>query len=308
MQNGYTTTAQFDADDNMTASVDGDGNTTAYAFDAADQLTMVTDPDANATTYGLDGDGFTTLVTSPQGYTTQQKFDGNGDMTEQITPDGGTVNFTYDGDGRLTSDGNGTRTYNADGSLTTASNAYGTYVFSYETDDRLTHVSEPFGQSLNYSYDPVGNQTLVTDSLGGTESSTYDGDGYLTTRSYVGQGQTLLVKYTNNEEGWNTTLARYSNLAGTTLVATSKYQYDGAGNVTNVVDTGPSGGAIDQFAYALDSNGNLTSETDTQGGTATTTDYSYDSAGQLTSAGTSTYPGRGLGTGDIQDSFWNNPN
>ena len=54
VQNGYTTTGHFDADNNQTALVDGDGNTTVYAFDAADQFTRVTDPDANATTYGLD--------------------------------------------------------------------------------------------------------------------------------------------------------------------------------------------------------------------------------------------------------------
>ncbi len=287
--NGYTTTIQFDKDNNQTASVDGNGATTAQAFDLADQLTKVTDPDTNVTSYGLDGDGFATLVTNPNGYTTQQKFDGNGAITQQITPDGNTISYTYDGDGRLTADGNGNRTYNAEGLLATAYNANGTYVFSYDKDDRLTLVTEPYSQSLNYAYDPGGNQTQVIDSLGGTLSSTYDSDNYLTRRTYTGLGPSERFDFINNKEGWNTTLTSYSDLAGATLVATSKYGYDGAGNVTSVLSSDHTGATIDQFTYALDGNGNVTSETDTQAGTTTTTSYGYDSAGQLTSAGTGTY-------------------
>ncbi len=269
--------------------MDGDGATTAQAFDLADQLTKVTDPDTNVTSYGLDGDGFATLVTNPNGHTTQQKFDGNGDITQQITPDGNTISYTYDGDGRITADGNGNRTYNADGLLATAYNANGTYVFSYDKDDRLTLVTEPYSQSLNYAYDLAGNQTQVIDSLGGTLASTYDSDNYLTRRTYTGLGPSERFDFTNNKEGWNTTLTSYSDLAGATLVATSKYGYDGAGNVTSVLSSDHTGATIDQFTYALDGNGNLTSETDTQAGTTTTTSYGYDSAGQITSAGTGTY-------------------
>ena len=82
----------------------------------------------------------------------------------------------------------------------------------------------------------------MTDSLGGTVSSTYNGDNDLTPRTYTGQGLNLRFDFTNNKEGWNTTLTRYSDLANTSLVATSKYQFDGAGNVTSVLSTDPNRG------------------------------------------------------------------
>ena len=66
--------------------------------------------------------------------------------------------------------------------MKTASNSNGTYSFSYDRDNRLTHVSEPFGVTLTYAYDGDGNQTQVIDSFGGTETSSYDSNNYLTER------------------------------------------------------------------------------------------------------------------------------
>jgi YD repeat-containing protein len=98
------------------------------------------------------------------------------------------------------------------------------------------------------------------------------------------------VNFTNNHEGWNTTLTRYTDLGGTTLVAATVYGYDNVGQVTSVLSTNPSGATINQFVYALDSADRLTSQTDTQnGGAATTTSYSYDSDGQVTLSGATSY-------------------
>jgi RHS repeat-associated protein len=201
-----------------------------------------------------------------------------------------TVNYTYDGAGRKLSDGNGTFTYDGAGRMTTASNSNGTYAISYDLVGRLTKVTEPFGLSLGYSYDDAGNQTQVLDSQSGTTVSTYDSDYYLTRRTYQGQSQTFRRDFTNNKEGWNTTLTRYSDLNGTTLVATTAYGYDNVGQVTSVLSTDASSATINQFIYSIDSADRLTSETDTQnGGAATTTSYSYDSNGQVTLAGGTSY-------------------
>ena len=96
---------------------------------------------------------------------------------------------------------------------------------------RATRVTEPFGVTLNMDYDKVGNRTSVIDSLGNTETSTYDNANYLTTRTFAGQGSELRVKFTNNKEGWNTTQIRYSDVAGTTPIGTSVYSFDNAARI-----------------------------------------------------------------------------
>ena len=77
---------------------------------------------------------------------------------------------------------------------------------------------------------------------------------------------------------------RYSDLGGTTLVASTTELYDGAGNVTSIASYDGSSNLIDKFLYSYDAANNLASETDTQSGTPTTTSYSYDADNDLTAA------------------------
>jgi RHS repeat-associated protein len=291
----HTTQMLYDPDGNKTAVVDPNTHTTQYAFDQLDRLIKVIDSDTNTTTYSLDAAGRATNVISPAPtpFTTTQGFDGNGHITQLTTQDGGIVNYTYDDAGRMLTNGNGTFTYDGRGHILTATSPLGTgtasYAFSYDPAGRLTNVTEPFTLTLSYSYDNAGNQTQVIDSLGGTTSSTYDSDNFLTQRTYQGQTQTFRFDFANNKEGWNTTLTRYNDLGGNTLVAKSVYGYDSVGQVTSVLSTDKNGATINQFVYSLDSGDRLTSETDTQNGATTTTSYSYDSAGQLLPASTLSY-------------------
>src|SRR5258707_1092857 len=101
-------------------------------------------------------------------------------MTDGV---GRQTRYTYDGAGRLVSekwyDASGTLvetlswTYDLDGNLLTASSSAGTYSFQYDGAGRVVHVDEPFGLSLDFTYDLAGNRVLVVDSLGGSVASTY---------------------------------------------------------------------------------------------------------------------------------------
>ncbi len=86
------------------------------------------------------------------------------------------------------------------------------------------------------------------------------------------------------------------------LVATSDFDYNGAGVVTHILSKNASNATIDEFTYSLDSNGNLTSVIETQNGSTTTTAYTYDNAGQLTGDGaiSHTYDNNGNRTGGQQ--------
>jgi hypothetical protein len=77
-----------------------------------------------------------------------------------------------------------------------------------------------------------GNQTQVTDSFGGTQTSVYDIEDRLVTREYTGQSQELRVDFTYNAQGLVATEMRYDMLsgpvylAGTDLVAVTDTGYD----------------------------------------------------------------------------------
>ncbi len=123
----------------------------------------------------------------------------------------------------------------------------------YDDDDRLTQVTEPFGVTLNFAYDADGNQTQVIDSFGGTQTSYYDSDNYLTETTYSGQSLAARIDFTNNKDGEPTTIARYSDLAGTTLVATTDEGYDGDGNVTSIYTTDASSTVLQNYSYTFNS-------------------------------------------------------
>jgi YD repeat-containing protein len=80
---------------------------------------------------------------------------------------------------------------------------------------------------------------------------------------------------------------RYSDLAGTTKVATTSLVYDTAGNLTSQIDKDGSGTNIANYTNIYDANGRITSE---QLNGAARTTYAYDVAGQVTGDGHFTRP------------------
>ena len=103
---------------------------------------------------------------------------------------------------------------------------------------------------------------------------------------WLTQGSTVLrLDFTYTAAGQIATIKRYSDQAGTDLVATTVYTYDLQGNVTGIQSKDAAGATIDEFDYVYDLAGDLTSETDN----GTTTNYSYDDQGQLTGDGTNSY-------------------
>ena len=177
-----------------------------------------------------------------------------------------TLAFTYDDDGNLltASSSNGTTTY--------------TYTMTYDDAGRVVTAVDPFGLTLTFGYDADGNQTSVTDWLGGVVTSTYDGDR-LVERTFSGTGVTpLRIDLSYNSAGLLASLTRFSNLTGTTQIGSTTYSYDAADQLIDLVDEDGSGTNIAEYTYAYDEAGQVTSET-IDGGTPT--DYSYDATGQL---------------------------
>ena len=183
-----------------------------------------------------------------------------------------------------------TFTYDNNGNQLTAADYAGTYTNSYDALNRLTAQTDPLGLALTYQYDAASNVTLRTDSKGGVLTYVYDNANRLTSEQFGGAGMTqarvdLGYDNANNQS----TLTRYTDVAGTTLVGTTVYSYDAAQRLTSIVDKTGAAATLSYYQYTLNSAGLVTQESwqseNTVGGTISGTNtYSYDATDQLTAA------------------------
>jgi RHS repeat-associated protein len=179
-----------------------------------------------------------------------------------------------------------TFTYDAAGNQLTAADYNGTYTSSYDAQNRLTEQTDPFGVALTYAYDAAGRQTTVQDSLGGTTTSVYDAANRLTTREFGGSSQTpLRIDLSYDNANRLTGLTRYSNLSGSSLVATTSYTYDASSRMTSIVSKDSTPATISYYNYQYDNANRVT----VQSGTGATGTYSYDADNQVLSDGNTTY-------------------
>ena len=151
-----------------------------------------------------------------------------------------------------------TFTYDNVGNQLTAADYNGAYTYTYDADNRVSTVAEPFGLSMTFSYNAVGNRTSVVDSLGGVQTSTYDADNNLQTREQTGNSGTLRIDYTYTPDNQVATIKDYSNLAGTTLVAETDDTYNADNLMSNQQDRNGSATVYLNTTYSYDADSRLT--------------------------------------------------
>ena len=216
---------------------------------------------------------------------------------------GQTRTFSYDGLNRLTSEqwltsgGSIFRTiastYDAASQLTGMSDPDSAYTYTYDGMGRLQTVSNagtPTAPTvvLSYTYDANGNVQTVSETLNGTLSSVttyaYDPLNRVAWLTQSGAGvQTKRVEYAYNEVGQTATVQRFTDLAGTQLVATTIYTYDPLNRLGQLQHQGSNGSAIAGYDFGYDAASRITRITDIDG----ITDYGYDETNQLVGADSS---------------------
>ncbi len=151
--------------------------------------------------------------------------------------------------------------------MTGASNQNISYTFSYDSNNRLTGVTDSNSRTLSYQYDLAGNRTSMTFPENLTTTYTYNDAGRLTgIVNFIGS---FGLSYDN--AGRRTGLT-YPN--GTSAI----YTYDANSNLTRVrhLDSGLT--AFSDVNYTYNNLNNRSVRTDTQGSAS----YTYDANSRLT--------------------------
>jgi len=205
---GRTLAYTYDAVSNRTGLTYPAGEAVTYAYDAADRMTSVIDWDSNVVTYVYDAAGQLTSETYPNGTSTAYTYDAAARVTGIThSNSGGTLaSFSY--------------TYDAVGNRLSEVSTSGTASYSYDALYRLVSVVYPDGEIVTYTYDSMGNRTLLSSTVSGDVAYTYDiGDRLLTagTESFT----------------WD---ANGNVITRTVGVDTTSYTFDPLNRLTQVVD------------------------------------------------------------------------
>ncbi len=221
------------------------GYETVYTYNPLNQLWTVSDPLQHITTYQYD------LLGNPE--TVE---DANGNL----------IDYDYDEAGRLSSidypggslnDPETTFIYDALSRTTDMYDSLGHTEWHYDDLNQISSVVDPYGQSLGYSYNAIGQRETLTYPGGRTITTNYD---WRALPYQVLDNQTLLAEYTFDTAQRLDTIARGNGV-------TSQYTYYPDGELETLTHSnwqGPLAG----YAYEYDSAGNRT--------WASETFYDYD--------------------------------
>ena len=329
----------YDAGGNVTERIDTAGRATVYVYDDIDRVVSATDAANQTTTFEYDAlSRMTALVdainqryrfnydalgrlrhlrrgTDVMSFT----YDAVGNRKTRTDYNGALTEYTYDALNRLktisypdtTSVG---YTYDRLSRLQTATNENGAVNFDYNKMNRVTSVTDVFGQVVDYNYDANGNRTKLSLNSAIAESYRYDVVDRLTkildaaglafTFDYDA-GNKLIQKRSPN--GVKTSyqydgldrLTRLLDTKGINTVADRQYQYNDASQITQIAEpliTRNYGyDAVDRLtsasyttasqpneSYAYDAVGNRLSSQLSPG-------YTYQRFNRLTSTSTTTY-------------------
>lgn len=260
-----TASATFDANRNQLTKTDARGKTTSYSFDNLDRLTKLDYPTGTDTILEYDGGATPTPATA-------------GELTK-ITDEAGQTSFTYDSAGRLT-----TKTQVSNGKTFTVTYIWGD---SGSALDKLTAITYPSGNRVNYAYDATGTVSGITVNKVNT-----NGVGFAATASPILSAITLTPA--GEVAGWTwasgKTQSRTYDLydqpktyqlgdptgTGISAGSTRTINYDGAGRI--MAYSHASNAALNQ-SFAYDDLTRLVSAS--MGSSAI--QYSYDLTGNRTS-------------------------
>lgn len=270
---GGITSFTYDSFGYRTQITDPVGNTTFYTYDAIGNLVSETDALGHARSFSYDPNNRVTNITDPLGGATSFEYDANGNVVKITDPKGQVSTFDYDQYDRLIriiNPLNQARTFQYDkrGNLVSQTDPGGvTTTFVYDGGDRLIRKLLP-GDTVNYSYDSVGNLLSLSDSDTALQFQ-YDAANRQT-RAVTGSTSTqpaTILTYTYDTDGRRTTLTDPQG-------GVYRYDYDLMGRLVQLTEPG---GTLNALAYDA-----LGRRIETQFGNGTAMQSVFDAGGRVT--------------------------
>ncbi len=294
---GNATQYIYDTRNRLVSTLDAEGGVTSRRYDFDNNLVSITDPVGNITNFAYDARARLVAETDPLGSTTSYSYDAVDNLTSKLDRNERVTSFTYDDLDRLVSEvwqsGAGFQpanvisySYDQNSNLLSVSDQFSALSFTYDARDRVTTVDNAGtanvpSVTITYQYDGASNVTSVVDSLGGSTNYVYDTLNRVTTETQSGSGVTpKRVDFTYNEVSQFSTIQRFNDLTGVSLVVVSTYQYDSLNRLTSIQHLGSSNQTINFETLTYDAASRITSITDVDGSRT----YGYDSTNQLLSA------------------------
>ena len=292
-----TTSLAYDANFNVTRTVDAAGRVTTTAYDARNLVTSRTvgaeTPEAVTESFAHDAAGRVTTRTDGRGNDWTQEHDGYGRIAASVDPLGRRTELDYDDRGNpvevrtLASDGTllarATTVYDALDRPTartrwlwTSDPATATAVTTttaYDASGRVASVTDPLGRTRSFTYDVAGRQVGEEDPLGNRIDQTLDAAGLpveTTLTEVLPGGGTTTTSVTRRFDELGRLVATTDPLGNTT-----ERVLDAQGNPRLVID--PEGHSTERV---YDGAGRLLSVTGPEG---IRVEYGYDEAGNRTS-------------------------
>ncbi|MEJ8296770.1 RHS repeat-associated core domain-containing protein [Delftia tsuruhatensis] len=246
------TTQTWNAHDQLTSLTDANGNTHRFEYDKSGRLIKETRPMGGAIVHTYDEAGQLIQRTDAGGNTRSYAYDKAGRMVQEEHKLQGTetdqrISYQYDADGLLTAyeqkDGQhnliSSATYDKDAQGRTTKNKVtygkvdntGSFSFtvgqSYNADGQLAGHTYPDGSAGQYSYDK-GRLSLVT--LPDQSQIRYSNYQWLTATRMETPGATKTISV----DALQRPLSIEVKNAAAELLASRHYQYDKAGNITQI--------------------------------------------------------------------------
>jgi RHS repeat-associated protein len=238
-----------------------------YSYDSRGRLSGITQgnsTDTRTTSFSYQSDGNLSTIVDPLGQAVDFEYDKAGRVTRQTLPDGRQINYTYDANGNVTTiTPPGQQAHTFDYTPVDLNSIYtpprvgrrsDKTKYSYNTDQQLTKIKRPDGQTVNLGYDSAGR--LSTFSVKGKKRSS---------------NEDTLVYYQYNITGNVETI---TTLDGDSL----SFGYDG----NMILDETWSGTVEGKVSRAYNNNFQVSSTSVNNGNTI---DFKYDADSLLTQAG-----------------------